>query len=366
MRLPRSFFLNAELKIIRRSQFSKTERSGNHESDHFFDKIARWFGERLSNFRGFKSDSQQTRDSISLPPLSLPIAFLPVLFVPTTAPDLMATVAPASRITPIHAIGRLTVASVAAMGNITLFAMEMLRWMLSRLPKRSVLLPTMYQTGVRSLPVVIVTGAFIGMVLSAQSYNQFKTFRLENRMGSVITMSLLTELGPVLAATMLAGRVGSAMAAELGTMRVTEQIDALRALGANPIHYLVVPRFLACFLLIPLLTAIADVCGIFGGWAFSTQVLGVDNYYYWYYTDRYVTAYDVFSGIFKSTFFGAAIAIIACHRGFNCGSGAEGVGNAATESFVLSFIAILVLDFFLGLFVNNVYYLIWPGPVSFL
>lgn len=275
-----------------------------------------------------------------------------------------ASVAPTRN--PITRVGEHTLRGIAAVGDVTLFGLRMLGWLVSRLPRRDVLVPVMFQVGVRSLPVVMVTGAFIGMVLAVQSYNQFHAFRLENRMGAVITMSLVAELGPVLAATMLAGRVGSAMAAELGTMRVTEQIEALRALGANPIHYLVVPRFLACFLLIPMLTAIADSCGIVGGWFFSTRILDVDSVNYWYYTQNYVTAYDVLAGLFKSMFFGAAIALISCHRGFHCGAGAEGVGTAATESFVYSFVVILMLDFVLGIFTNNFYYLIWPNPVSIL
>ena len=164
--------------------------------------------------------------------------------------------------------------------------------------------------------MVLVTGAFIGMVLAVQTYDQFRMMRMETRLGAVINITLVKELGPVLAATMLAGRVGSSMAAELGTMRVTDQIDALRALGANPIHYLVVPRFLACFLLIPMLTAVADGVGMVGGWFLGTQVLGVNSFHYWDHALDYVTAYDVLTGIVKSVFFGAAIALIACHRGF--------------------------------------------------
>ncbi len=236
--------------------------------------------------------------------------------------------------------------------------------MFTRLPQRHVMLPCLYQIGVLSLPVVIVTGGFIGMVLAVQAYDQFRLMRLETRLGSVINVSLVKELGPVLAATMLAGRVGSAMAAELGTMRVTEQIDALRALGANPIQYLVVPRFLSCFLLIPLLTAVADGVGILGGWFFSTQYLGISSFHYWYHSVNYVGAYEVVSGLFKSVFFGAAIALVACHRGFHCGAGAEGVGRAATEAFVLSFMAILALDFFLGMFLNTLYYILWPASVT--
>ena len=270
----------------------------------------------------------------------------------------------APRGTPIHLFGAVTLEIVAGLGDVSLFALRMAGWMFSRAPRLRVLLPAMYQIGVLSLPVVAVTGLFIGMVLAVQSYDSFRLMHMESRLGSVITVTLVKELGPVLAATMLAGRVGSAIAAELGTMRVTEQIDALRALGANPIHYLVVPRFLACFLLIPMLTALADVVGIFGGWLFSTQALGINSFHYWYHAENYVTAYDVLSGLAKSVFFGAAIAIIACHRGFNCGAGAEGVGHAATESFVYSFIAILVLDFFLGVFIQQLYMLLWPAPVT--
>ena len=193
--------------------------------------------------------------------------------------------------------------------------------------------------------MVAITGTFIGMVLAVQAHNQFALMGLETRLGSVINISLVKELGPVLAATMLAGRVGSSMAAELGTMRVTEQIDALVALGTNPIYYLVVPRFLACVLLIPLLTLMADFMGVIGGAAVSTQMLKVDAYHYWFHSREYVGSLDLMAGVFKSYFFGAAIALISCHRGFHARAGAEGVGQAATEAFVYSFIAILVLDF---------------------
>ncbi|MCA9115253.1 MAG: ABC transporter permease [Planctomycetaceae bacterium] len=222
----------------------------------------------------------------------------------------------------------------------------------------------MFEIGVQSLPVVAVTGGFIGMVLAVQSYDTLRTMGFENRIGSVVNVSLVKELGPVLAATMLAGRVGSRMAAELGTMRVTEQIEALRALGADPVCYLAVPRFLSCFLLIPLLTVVADLVGMLGGWFFSTQVLGVNSVEYWRYTFSFITGYDVLSGLFKSVWFGGAIALVACDRGFRCGAGAEGVGRAATDSFVYSFVIILLIDFVLGTFLSSLYYVLWPGPVS--
>ena len=176
------------------------------------------------------------------------------------------------------------------------------------------------------------------MVLVEQSYDQFRNLHMEAKLGAMINLSLVRELGPVLAATMLAGRVGSAMAAELGTMRVTEQIDALAAMGANPIHYLVVPRFLACLVLIPALTIFADLHGRRRGVCLRDVVLGIDWHVYVENSQNFVTYFDLFAGVFKSLFFGAAIALIACYRGFHCEAGAEGVGRAATSAFVASFV----------------------------
>jgi phospholipid/cholesterol/gamma-HCH transport system permease protein len=263
--------------------------------------------------------------------------------------------------TPIHTVGRLVLSAVSTVGDLGIFSTRMARGMMVRLPRRMVLLQSFYQIGVSSLPVVVVTGAFIGMVLAAQTYDQLRLMRLETQLGAVINLSLVQELGPVLAATMLAGRVGSSIAAELGTMRVTEQIDALRSLGADPIQYLVVPRFLACCLMIPLLTAIGDSTGILSGWFMAVKMFHINDFHYWYHSQLYVSAYDVFCGLFKSVFFGAAIAVISCHRGFRCGSGAQGVGQAATQAFVLSFGAILALDFILGIFLSSFYYVLWPA-----
>lgn len=269
-----------------------------------------------------------------------------------------------ARETIVHFLGRMVLENVRLVGALTLFGLTMLRWLIIERPRGRVLWPVMYQIGVGSIPVIVVTGAFIGMVLSVQAYDQFSLLHLENQLGSVINVTLVKELGPVLAAVMLAGRIGSAMAAELGTMRVTEQVDAISALGANPVSYLVVPRFLSCLLLIPLLTLFADGVGVMSGWLFSTQVLGIDSHFYWYHSDRFVATWDIATGVVKSIFFGMAIALIACHRGFHCRAGAEGVGQAATESFVVSFIAILGIDFLLGTLFMELYYVLWPGSVS--
>ena len=182
-----------------------------------------------------------------------------------------------------------------------------------------------------------------------QAYGQFRMLHMESRLGAVINLSLVRELGPVLAATMLAGRVGGAMAAELGTMRVTEQIDALASMGANPIHYLVVPRFLGCLLLIPALTIMADFMGIVGGAFYSVYLLNIDWHYYLIHSQHYVRGFDVFAGVFKSLFFGGAISLISCYHGFHCDPGAEGVGRAATTAFVYSFVVILMLDVVLAI-----------------
>jgi len=247
-------------------------------------------------------------------------------------------------------------------GDLTIFAGQTLGWMLRRRPAPRTLLPSFYLVGVRSVPVVAVTGMFIGMVMAVQMYNQFHKMGLATRLGAVINVTILRELGPVLAATMLAGRVGCAMAAELATMRITEQVDALACLGAPPVHYLVLPRFLACTLLIPLLTVMADFMGIMGGALLSVRFYGIESHFYWEHVQNYVSIWDVATGIIKAVFFGAAIALISCHRGLNSDPGAEGVGRAATETFVTSFVTILVMDFFLAILLINVHdYFLSPG-----
>ena len=250
--------------------------------------------------------------------------------------------------------------ALTGLGDLALFSGKTIAWLWRRRPSRGTLVSNFYYVGVRSVPVVAITGTFIGMVLAVQSYSQFHQFGLATRLGSIINLSIVRELGPVLAATMLAGRVGSAMAAELATMRVTEQIDALSSLGVNPIHYLVVPRFLACVLLIPLLTILANFMGVIGGALICTKVYDIDAHHYWMHTQGFVGLWDLTAGLIKPMFFGAAIALISCHRGFHSEAGAEGVGRAATQAFVVSFIVILALDFFLAMFLNNLYQRIWP------
>ena len=262
--------------------------------------------------------------------------------------------------------GSAVVDSVESIGDLALFAWHMVTWIVTRLPQRGTMLINFYRIGVLSLPVVALTGTFIGMVLAVQSYYQFHAIGLESRLGVVINTTLVRELGPVLAATMLAGRVGSAMAAVLGTMRVTEQIDALTAMGADPIHYLVVPRFLACILLIPALTIMADFMGIVGGYFYSVMVLDIDHAAYLTHSREGVVGFDLFSGIFKSIFFGAIIAVVSCYQGFHCRPGAEGVGRAATSAFVISFVLILAIDLMLNIILDEIYFMIYPAGSNML
>ncbi len=261
--------------------------------------------------------------------------------------------------------GAVVINAFVAIGGFAQFALRVFSWTFTRMPRRETLLPNFFDVGVLSLPVVALTGTFIGMVLAVQSFFQFRQLGLETRLGAVINMSLVRELGPVLAATMLAGRIGSRLAAQLGTMRVTEQIDALDSMGANPIHYLVVPRFLACFFVIPSLTIMADFMGVVGGYIYSVFVLGIDKHHYLYNSQQFVGTWDFLGGIFKSFLFGAIIALISCYRGFTCRPGAEGVGQAATAAFVHSFVLILGSDLFLNIFLDAVYYTFWPEGASF-
>ena len=234
----------------------------------------------------------------------------------------------------------------------------MVRWLLPALFKWRTWVRTMplfYEVGNRTLPVIMITGTFVGLVLAVQSYDQLRAAGFETRMGVLLSITLVQELGPVLAGVMLAGRIGGALTAELGTMRVTEQISALSVMGSDPIRQLVVPRFLACVLLTPLLTFFCDVCGSLAGWFVAVVLKGIPSGPYWWYIKDAIETWDVGVGFAKSLVFGGIIGIIACYKGFHCRTGAEGVGRACTESFVASFIVILATDFFIGTFLSGLY-----------
>ncbi len=218
----------------------------------------------------------------------------------------------------------------------------------------------MLAIGVRSVPVVMVTGAFVGMVLAIQAYDQLAGMGIEEHLGVLINLSVVKELGPVLAAVMLAGRVGGALTAELGTMNVTEQIIAVRSMGTDPIRYLVAPRLIACLLLTPFLIIYADFLGIIGGYIISVMHFGINSRAYWGFSASGVEMWDITIGIIKGFFFGAAIAGVSCYKGFHCKEGAQGVGQACTEAFVGSFILILAIDFVLAVIFKAIYSTFWP------
>jgi len=250
--------------------------------------------------------------------------------------------------------------SVIALGDWTVFTMRTIAGIFRGSFRRQDLLRVSVEVGVASVGIVAVTGAFVGMVLAVQTYGQFHRIGLDTSLGAIIHLSVVRELGPVFAAIMLAGRIGSAMAAELATMRVTEQLDALACMGVDPVKYLAAPRVIACVLLLPLLTVLADLMGVIGSSLICLHVYQIDSFHYWRHTQEYVKVWDLFTGLSKTVIFGAVLSLIACHRGFKGRAGAAGVGRAATEAFVYSFVAILILDFFLAMLASSLYELLWP------
>lgn len=220
------------------------------------------------------------------------------------------------------------------------------------------LVPQLYEVGTRSIPVVMLVGGFVGAVLGVEMFDQFRSIGQETRIGGIINLSVVKQIGPVLAAVMIAGRVGGAVSAEIGTMRVTDQLDALRVMGTDPIRHLVVPRVVACVIMVPVLTVVSDLMGMIGGWLVVVVGLRVQASAYWQFSADFVTSFDVFTGLAKAATFGLLIGLISCYKGFTCKAGAAGVGKAATDAFVASFIAIIIANFFLAKFMNELYILL--------
>jgi phospholipid/cholesterol/gamma-HCH transport system permease protein len=232
------------------------------------------------------------------------------------------------------------------MGRIAILTRQTIAWMKSA--ERPTVIAQMVSIGSDSLPVTVLTSLFTGMVLALQTGVSFRrVFNEPIYVGTVVGLSLTKELGPVLTAVVVAGRVGASIAAELGTMKVTEQLDALYTLGTNPIRFLAVPRFIACLICIPILTFIADFVGISGGLMVSIYRLGIPRSTYMNEI-RTLTWKEGTHGIAKSVVFAAIIAIISCYKGFTCEGGAEGVGKATTSAVVISMVLVLVCDYFLS------------------
>ncbi|PIW44370.1 MAG: ABC transporter permease [Zetaproteobacteria bacterium CG12_big_fil_rev_8_21_14_0_65_54_13] len=247
----------------------------------------------------------------------------------------------------LTATGKLTEALCIHLGLYAATFTGTVRRMSSKPWYLRMLLQQAEEVGVQSLPVVMLTALFTGMVLALQSYIVFHRFAAESLTGLVVSMSLVRELGPVLVGLMVAGRVGAAFAAELGTMRVTEQIDALWTLSTDPVRYLIMPRLIAVTLMMPLLVVIADFIGIYGGYAISIYLLDQNPSVYIENTTQYMELSDFYTGLVKAGFFGILIGIIGCTEGFNCKGGAAGVGTATTRAVVISCMSILISDYFL-------------------
>ncbi|MGZ8867441.1 MAG: MlaE family ABC transporter permease [Thermoanaerobaculia bacterium] len=205
----------------------------------------------------------------------------------------------------------------------------------------------MVRVGVDSIPVVFLTTMFTGMVLALQTYTGFQRVHAENFVGSVVALAMLRELSPVLVGLMVTGRVGSSMAAEIGTMRVTEQLDALKALATDPVHYLFVPRVIAGIVMLPFLVILGDALGIYGGYLVSVRLLGANPLIYEQNTFNFLEMNDIWSGLVKSAFFGLILTLTGCVRGYYTTGGAEGVGKSTTNAVVSASLIILLADFFL-------------------
>jgi phospholipid/cholesterol/gamma-HCH transport system permease protein len=247
----------------------------------------------------------------------------------------------------LAAIGRVVFAFLATVGKLTQFAGVTFSHCVRPPIYGRLILKQMLEIGYFSLTVVGLTAIFTGMVLALQSHTGFSRFAAEGAVATVVVISMTRELGPVLASLMVAGRVGAAMAAEIGTMRVTEQIDALTTLSTNPVKYLVVPRVISGLLMLPCLVLIADIIGVFGGFLVGTYQLGYNPATYIHSSWDYLKAIDVISGLVKAAVFGLVITLMGCYHGYHSKGGAQGVGQATTNAVVSAYILILTSNYIL-------------------
>ncbi|MEK0082514.1 ABC transporter permease [Geminicoccaceae bacterium SYSU G07066] len=250
-----------------------------------------------------------------------------------------------SGMNPLAAIGHVVLVLCETVGEFVLFAVQAIAGGLRGPFYPRQMLRQMLEIGYYSLPVVGLTAIFTGMVLALQSYTGFSRFEAGNAIPTIVVLSMTRELGPVLAGLMVAGRVGAAMAAELGTMRVTEQIDALTTLSTDPLRYLVFPRLLAGLLMLPLLVLVADIIGVMGGYLVSTYKLGFGPVEYINRTLQYLETQDVVSGLVKAAVFGFIVALMGCFQGYHSKGGAQGVGAATTKAVVSASILILTANY---------------------
>lgn len=248
----------------------------------------------------------------------------------------------------LERIGTAVLHPLEYVGSVILLLVETFRQM-KHWPRMRHVVAQMSHLGVDTLTIVALTMLFTGAVMTLQLAHEFMRFGAQSTLGGVLTIAIGRELGPVLVGVVSAGRVGAAITAEISTMKVTEQIDALRVMATNPIGYLVVPRLIACMLMIPVLTVFGDVIGVAGGWCIATGYSGVSSYLYMNSIDMLVAVHDITGGLIKSVFFGLVIAILGCYYGLHAPDGAEGVGKATTRSVVGAIVVIFISNCFLSL-----------------
>ena len=254
---------------------------------------------------------------------------------------------------PFQQLGQFTIRFVTYFCGLFRLIGETLKFMVTHRARFRRFAGEAARFGIGSLPVIIVTGAFTGAVFAAQMSFAFSDFGLGTTVGAVVSLSICRELGPVLTALMLVGRVGSSMAAQIGTMKVTDQIDALRCMGVSPVEFLVVPRFQGIMLATPILSAIAIICGIAASHFIAVFLFSVPSEWYGYKTWINTNLVDILIGIIKGFFFCGIIVFVSCHQGLNSGEGTEGVGKATTSAVVIASLLIIVSNLFLTLILNH-------------
>lgn len=248
----------------------------------------------------------------------------------------------------LERLGAFVIARFDALGSVVLLYGETMRQLCHR-PRLRHILAQMSHLGVDSLSIVSLTLLFTGVVLTLQTAHEFIKFGAQSTIGAVIAIAIGRELGPVLVGVVCAGRVGAAITAEISTMKVTEQIDALRVMAVSPVDYLIVPRMIACMIVVPLLTVFGDFIGVLGGWAVAVYYSGISSFLFMNSIHVYVDAYDLVGGIIKAVFFGNVIAVLGCYYGLHAPEGAAGVGRATTRTVVASIIVIFILNALLTL-----------------
>lgn len=244
-------------------------------------------------------------------------------------------------------IGEKTISMLREMGQMIMLFFETFSWLFRPPFRVRLFFKQMEFIGVNSLFVVMLTSLFTGMVLALQTYYAFKMFSAETLVGATVALSMTRELGPVITGLMVTGRAGSAICAEIGTMRVTEQVDALTVMAINPVQYLILPRVLAGFIVMPLLTIVSDVMGILGGYLVGVNVLGIHGGLFMNKIYEFVELGDIYNGLIKASVFGVILTLVGCYKGFYTGGGAEGVGRSTTQAVVMASVLILVSDYFL-------------------